>query len=191
MATVKTYSIANDTEHGQVRGNQLHAEILSSASVTDFSGISTHGDVLDVMGAALANETALDAVVAAHCGGCLNNSCTPCVDEYRVSKIEAIDNRTDELIAEGFDFNSKHFSLSLAAQTNWLGLAVLQGALTWPVGITAGDDTTYSLALADLPAFLAAGMGVIKQSIDTGRALKEAAIAATTIEGINAVVDNR
>jgi len=49
----------------------------------------------------------------------------------KIKKNKMIDARTDELI-QAFSFDGQSFSLSVAAQVNWIGLVVMKDALTWP-----------------------------------------------------------
>lgn len=183
MATVRTYSISASTAAGAVRPDKLHAEIAASATVTNFSGVTVSGDVLDVVGASLANGAALDALVAAHTAFSITHS--------RAEKNAAIDARTQEIIAAGFTFDDHVFSLSVPAQINWSGLYSMQSFFTWPINVTTIDDQEYSLTLANLPYFIGTGSTAVANAIGHGRALKLAVGAATTQAGIDAVVDAR
>ena len=63
--------------------------------------------------------------------------------------------------------------------------------LTWPVTITTKDDDSYSLVQTDLSSFVGTGMAIKQTHLDSGRNLKISVKAATDINGVNAVVDNR
>lgn len=106
-------------------------------------------------------------------------------------KNAAIDLKTKALICQGFTFDGAVFSLSLKAQINWLGIKTLEALTTWPVTITTIDDNSYSLAQADLDSFMSQALGTKQSHLDSGRALKVQVNAATTVEGVDAVVDNR
>jgi len=188
MSLLKTYSISVDVDGGKLRVPLLSEQIETSGFVTEFGGISVYGDCVEVLGTALADETALDALVSAHVA-------PTTLADNKVLRCEGIDRRTQELIGEGFEFDSHWFSLSNEAQTNWLGIKTLEGVLTWPMGITGWseeeNDHTYYLSQANLTYFIATGMAVIKAAVDSGRALKMSVVAATTQEGLDAVVDSR
>ena len=183
MAILKIYSISTDIDAGTVNSSKLHEEIKISNTINGFAGISTFQGNLKVIGDTLIDESGLDTIVQTH---------TPIsLDEKKVQKCDAIDARTDAIIGEGFLFDGKQFSLSTEAQTNWLGMLVLQSVLTWPFGITSQDEHTYLLTQENLPLFVGTGMLVIKNAVDSGRALKSAAVDATTPEELDAVVDTR
>ncbi|HSG29084.1 MAG TPA: hypothetical protein VLA34_11435, partial [Candidatus Krumholzibacterium sp.] len=101
------------------------------------------------------------------------------LEVYKSIKNGAIDKRTQELIAEGFSFDGKTFSMSANAQRNWIALRANSDLLTWPVSITTIDDDEYSLSLANLPAFEGAGMAAGAGHYNSGRALKLQVNAAT------------
>jgi hypothetical protein len=113
------------------------------------------------------------------------------LDFYKNLKIAEIDERTVELIGLGFTFDSKHFSLSENAQTNWIGMKTMELLLTWPIEITTSGDESYSLTLANLNSFSGTALGTKQAHLDSGRALKILALAATDEAGVDAVVDNR
>jgi hypothetical protein len=113
------------------------------------------------------------------------------LEEKKKIRIVEIDKRTQDIIAEGFEFDSHQFSLSLNAQINWSGLLTLQSMLTWPMAVTTFDDNEYVLELSNLPSFIATGKAVILNAINTGRAIKVQVNAATTLEELNAIVDTR
>jgi len=68
MGLLKTYSIINDITAGTAEQSTLHKEIDSSGFVTTLETLEIDGDVLNLYGEALADETALDALVLNHGG---------------------------------------------------------------------------------------------------------------------------
>lgn len=180
-----TYSVANDTAAGAVNADRLTDEINTAACLNNFTGIQVVGDQLRILGDLADGHpmSDLDSVIHAHVAISL--------DDNKAAKCQAIDDRTDAIIADGFTFDGNAFSLSGEAQTNWLGLCVLQSALTWPVAITTGHNAQYMLPLTSLGAFIATGMGTIKSAVDSGRTLKVAAMTAANQADLDAVVDNR
>jgi hypothetical protein len=111
-------------------------------------------------------------------------------DQKVVRKAE-IDTRTQELIAEGMEFDGDTFSLSAYAQKNWLALKVFKDVISWPKDITTKDDKEYSLAEADCNSFSAKSVNIPFGYVDSGRALKISIDAATTQAELDAVVDER
>jgi hypothetical protein len=113
------------------------------------------------------------------------------LEELKAVRIIEIDNKTQNIIAQGFEFDSHRFSLSLPAQINWSGLVTLQSILTWPMKVTTWDDMEYTLTLENLLYFIGTGKDVITGAIDSGRALKVEINNATTVEELNAIIDSR
>ena len=183
MSILATYSVSNDTADGTLDVSKLSREIVASNSIEAFESITESGDELQVSGASVLNQTALDAVIHAHMAVTFADK--------KAEKVLAIDARTRAIIAEGFAFDSHRFSLSPQAQTIWLGLISLQAMFSWPVGITDNSDTTYMLEQANIGPFVGTGCGTIAAAIGSGRALKIAANAATTQAELDAVVDGR
>lgn len=62
--TLKTYSASSDLSNG-LNMSQLHQQIADDGCITSFTGLINDGDDLMVTGSSM-NETALDAVIAAH-----------------------------------------------------------------------------------------------------------------------------
>ena len=109
----------------------------------------------------------------------------------KLNKNEAIDKRTVELINGGFIFDSNTFSLSEPAQLNWVGMKTLEALMSFPSDITTKDDGLYSLTQANLDPFIGTAMATKQAHLDSGRLLKISINAATTIEEIDAIEDNR
>jgi hypothetical protein len=113
----------------------------------------------------------------------------------RESAISAIDARSAALIAAGLQVdNAAPVSLSLAAQTNLLNVAVAMqmGALTLPQDISRLDGRAYTITDAADAARIARLAGSrIKAVLDAGRELRARVLAATTQDQIEAVTDER
>lgn len=115
----------------------------------------------------------------------------PVLDELKAQRNGEIDQKTAALIAQGFLFDSKVFSLSIYAQSNWTNLKNLEELLTWPVDVTTITDEEYSLSQANMPAFVGTAAATIQAHYDSGRALKLQINAASTKAEIDAIIDNR
>jgi len=113
------------------------------------------------------------------------------LEQAKIVKKKAIDDRTDQLIEEGFVYDNETFSFSKGAQLNWIGLEVKKSSLTWPVNVSTKENGEYSLAQADLGAFTDVGMATKQAHLDSGRALKQSVNSATTVAAVEAVEDNR
>lgn len=110
-------------------------------------------------------------------------------------KFDAIDTRTKELIAEGFEYASKRFSLSIAAQTTYTALYSIrrERKLVYPLTVNTFDDrNTHALRDdTEVADFYLAGIAVCREALDSGTALKDQVRAAGTVAAVNAVVDSR
>lgn len=115
--------------------------------------------------------------------------------EVKAAKYAAIDARTVELIEQGFVFGGQTYSLSLPAQTTWLGLDQLRSdpALTYPVVVNTLDDgATGSLPdAATVHGFFLTAVGTYRGHKDSGTALKDQVRAAADEAAVNAIVDTR
>ena len=110
---------------------------------------------------------------------------------YKQNRYNEIDLKTGALIIAGFTYDSKTFSLSINAQTNWNTLKDQESEFTWPVDVTTIDNDTYSLVQANLGAFWTAGKDAVKGHLDSGRTLKKSVFDAADKVAIDAVVDTR
>jgi hypothetical protein len=113
----------------------------------------------------------------------------------QLAKCKEIDARTDELIAAGFTYDSKTFSLSQAAQSRLTGINQVRddAAVTYPIVWNTLDDSD-TLSIVDSAALLTfylTAMGTYRTHVDSGTALKDDVRAATTIAAVDAVVDSR
>ena len=103
-----------------------------------------------------------------------------------------IDNRTAALIAEGFAFDGHTFSLSYAAQMNWVALYTAKDMASYPVAVTRNDDVAYQLAdQAALSTFCLTALAYVQALLSSGRDLKTAIYAASDSSAIDAITDPR
>ena len=107
------------------------------------------------------------------------------------SRYNQIDYKTRNLIASGFIYDGKTFSLSISAQINWNALQNQTIEFTWPVEISTIDNNKYSLIQANIKAFWVAGKDLVKGHLDSGRNLKVSIIAAIDEIAVDAIIDNR
>jgi len=110
---------------------------------------------------------------------------------YKELRYKEIDNKTGNLISAGFSYDSKTFSLSGNAQTNWNVLKDDESEFTWPVDVTMLNNDTYSLTSANLSAFWTAAKDAVKGHLDSGRSLKKSVFDAADEATIDAVTDTR
>ena len=68
ISILKTYSVSADITAGICEPVSMSREIGESATIDDFRGVNLDGDVLEVRGESILDETALDLVVQNHDG---------------------------------------------------------------------------------------------------------------------------
>ncbi len=100
-----------------------------------------------------------------------------------------IDTKTRELIAGGFTYDGKKFSLSLEAQINWTMLiaAKTHGTVNDPEPLTDMDNDTYDLASADIEAFFQVAVDAVKEHLTSGRLLKKGVVGASDFTALKKV----
>jgi hypothetical protein len=165
---------------------KLLSEISLSNSVFEFSNLEVTGDTIQIYGQSILNESLLDSIISSH------ESIT--IEELRLDKIKEIDNKTQSLIKNGFIYDSYLFSLSEVAQINWLGIyqSAVSGLLSFPFPVTTKDDLEYLFNdVSDIQSFFLTGLGLKKYHIDSGRAIKQQIIDASTKEEIYNIEDTR
>jgi hypothetical protein len=121
------------------------------------------------------------------------------LNDYKELKYAAIDQRTNELIADGTTFDNgsgaKQFSNSLSAQSNWTNIKAgkedFNGMGLFPLKITTKDNDEFELNYADVDGFWQSVVGTIKTHYDSGRTLKKQIHDAVDKTTVDAVVDNR
>ena len=183
MVVLKIYSVSSDITGGEVNVKKLHAEISATSHVTNFASITKNDDNLDILGDALVDESALNALIQSHVACDLT--------EYKQVKNDAINKRTSELISLGATFDGKTFSLSGHAQRNWVVLFDHPEIQTWPVRLSTIDDQRYDLDQDDLTNFFLTMMVTVRTHYFSGGDLRDVVNVATDKAGVDAVVDNR
>jgi len=121
----------------------------------------------------------------------------PNLEDAKRNKIAAIDSRTQELIQAGFSWGGNNFSMSDAAQRNWIGLGVMKanGLIQYPIPVGKVDEgmvliTTEQELISFLVSFAQYQMDP-NGPLGSGRALKALVEACVSVEEINAIVDER
>lgn len=154
-----------------------------------------------------AEEATLDSLVIAHVPVDL--------EDLKKSKNALIDERTRQLIYEGYVHDNNTFSLSAHAQRNWIATAssfesnlsvVRKGtpSLTFEQAYDAVETSLYPLAVSTLDdleyvfnsyaeyiTFYNAAYAFANNHYMTGRALKDQVNNAVDEATLNAIVDNR
>jgi hypothetical protein len=184
-----TYSIENDLA-GEVDPQQLADELRALGGV-DLDGLEVEGDQLTIVcidEPDAAGIAAIDAVIAAH----------DALPGYKRRRCLVIDARTQELIAQGFEFppsSGNRFSLSLAGQSkiNGANQAREDPAFVYPVEWNMVDDSgTISITdAAMLHNFFLSALVTYRAVLDAGTALKNQIRVATSVAEVDAVIDNR
>jgi hypothetical protein len=112
--------------------------------------------------------------------------------DIKAVRCEAIDARTQALIASGFTFAGHVFSLSTEAQLNWTALYAARDSLTYPLSVTTDDDEEFSAPdAASLAGLCLTALASVKGRVDSGRGLKLAVLAAADAAALNAILDVR
>lgn len=81
-----------------------------------------------------------------------------------------------------------------AAQRNWMGIKQMSDSLllAYPFVVTTNDDQEFQLNdAAHVTNFYLSGVAVVNGAMSSGRALKLQVNAATSIQEVDAIVDNR
>jgi hypothetical protein len=113
------------------------------------------------------------------------------IGAYKDLRYNEIDGKTGALISAGFTYDSKVFSLSIYAQTNWAEIHSNTAEFPDPIGVTCLNSDAYDLAHANVNAFWTAGKDVLKGHLDSGRSLKKSIFDASDRSSVDAIVDNR
>jgi hypothetical protein len=183
MAVVKVYSVSVDIAAGEICAELLHAEISESGHITGFDSVSVVGDAVYIFGDSIADEISLDALVADHLIEPLAN--------LRSRRYAEIDQRTTALIEAGFTYDGEQFSLSAAAQLNWISLKIMGVLYTWPVDIGTLTNGEYSLTQVNIDAFEQASRDAIQGHLSSGRNLKIQITDAVDKVAVDAITDER
>jgi hypothetical protein len=117
------------------------------------------------------------------------------LDDYKQIRYYEIDCKTEQLILNGFVYQSLTFSLSQNGQINLLALDETRDdpALTYPIDYNTLDDTqSYSiLDSTDLHNMYLTALATKKGIVDSGTVLKNEVRDCTTEAEVDAIIDNR
>jgi len=135
-------------------------------------------------------QAILDSVVASHD--------STDIKHQKPERIRKIDQRTNQLIDQGFEFppsSGVRFSLSMESQSKLLGMDSLRDdpLFQYPVVYNSVDDLD-ELSIPDsatIHSFFLIAVGTYRAHLDSGTALKAQIRAATTQAELDAVVDDR
>jgi hypothetical protein len=139
------------------------------------------------------------SVPGAPAGGWYSDTASPSLvstlGPAKAARMISIDRRTSELIAAGFVYAGKRFSLSLPSQSKMIGVHQIKDnpSLVYPLVWNTDDDLdVISIASADdLDQFYLTALATIRSHLDTGTSLKDAVRLAATVDDVSAAVDNR
>lgn len=179
----------SDFPDGAVIQSLLEAEILAVPSLASaFERIEIEGDRVELWFQSLPElaQSMLDTVVRNHHAS---------IDVAKQVKFDAIDKKTDEIIARGYEFAGLRFSTSLEAQARMLGVLLLKDnpLMSYPITWNSLDDNG-ALTIPDaatVEGFALTGIGYYRAAIDSGTALKDQVRTATTVSEVEAVTDAR
>jgi len=117
------------------------------------------------------------------------------LSQLKAYRYMLIDQKTGELISNGFVYATLTFSLSQNAQINILALDETRDdpALTYPIVYNTIDDLdSYDVVDAtDLHTMYLTALATKKGVMDSGTALKQQIRDAVDIAAVNAIEDNR
>lgn len=112
----------------------------------------------------------------------------------KLARCNAVDGKTQQLVATGFVHSTKTFSLSIPSQLNWTNVKAGAAAdLTYPYVIPTLTDTDYHEFADEAEMLTAAGVAesTVKGHIASGAALKKQIVDAADQAELDAVVDTR
>jgi hypothetical protein len=179
-----TYQVGS--VNGGVDVTRLLAEITAAGYQVTSAALSE--DLADVTILSEATEAQIDAVVNAHQG-------PDSLDCYKAEKFAKIDAKTSELIASGFQFAGKVFSLSVNAQMKMMGINQIRSEpeVEYPIHWNTKDDMDYyDVSNAnEMRAFYLTGVGTYRAHVDIGSSLKDQVRIATSKTEVDAIVDPR
>lgn len=167
--------------------NKLKNEILEAEIVDKLSNVC--GDFLNiyVYGKEILDEEILDDII--------NNHEYITLAELKELKIKEVDQKTTDIINEGFEFDNKTFSLSMAAQSNWTNIKsnknVFVAMSLFPIQISTLDSDLYFLQDTDVDTFWASGLNKVKYAYSTGGSIKKLIKDALTKIDLEQIIDNR
>lgn len=187
--TLYEYTVATDVASGLYDQSALHGEI-EAGSLPGFVGLrpgTEAGKFRVEFEAALSSgeKTTLDGIVSSHQN----------LDYKKTQRCREIDANTETLIAKGFTYSGKIFSLSANAQRKieaYSGQIACEEMITYPIRVSTASDEMVGLAdLAALKGYLAAYHDRIHGLTEEGAKLKQDAKSATDQASLDLVADNR
>ncbi len=112
------------------------------------------------------------------------------INELKELRYSEIDDRSQELIFEGFNFQGLKFSMSLSAQINWSNLFNIPDS-HFPLSLMDKNENIYSLQLSERVDFYASAMNHKNSILQSGSVLKAQIKNSITVSQINSIIDNR
>ena len=179
------------TSTGTVNIGKLHAELVALA-VPEYTHVEVENDetiFIRTNGVpSPANIQAFDNAIAAHVA-------PTALDRAKQAKNQRIDDRSVDLEAEGFTYSGKKLGLTGIAQSRAAALKhiVTDPSVSFPITVETADGLD-SIEIANPGAFnqYYTEQALASRAIqDSGDALKNQVRAATTIEEVDAIVDDR
>lgn len=120
------------------------------------------------------------------------------LDSYKAQRCAEIDQKSNLLMAPGFEYNGETFSMSSFAQVKLLGLrtAAIAGVLVdpggYPIPYACVNEATHMITgEADLIGMFNTGFARMQGILATGAMLKGQCVAAEDQAALGAIVDNR
>ncbi len=117
------------------------------------------------------------------------------LDSYKLSKIDEINFKTEELIQLGYYYSGKVFSLSTNAQTNILALYTSRNdsQIIYPIEYNTLNDLESFMIQdsSDIESLYLTALGTKKAHLDSGTILKNLVRNAINQEEVNSIIDNR
>jgi len=184
MGLLKTYSISTDVTSGAINQSALNGEIDASGFVDVLECLEVDDDDLNIYGASLANETALDTLISEHN--------TPTFQENKVAKMTAIGAKTAQIIPTStFVFDGETFPLDEDSREYWNTIKTSKNDITFPIPLGTIYGTTYSLTNTNVASFWGAARDKVFAEIAAHRVLMNSCAIATTQAELDLIIDNR
>jgi len=167
----------------------LELELESDGTLPACTGITiTEGDPDEVC---FCFESPLSSPEQSHLNDILGAHIGYDLETLKQRKRDEITAHTIDMVASGFQYDSTTFDLSHMARTTWIGMYSLKHLITWPKDVGTLDGESYSLEEANVEAFMGIALGTYDAILTGERELKHAVNIATTVEELDAVIDNR
>ena len=114
------------------------------------------------------------------------------LEHEKYLRLKMVDDKSRELIENGFSYGGKQMSLSIQAQANLAGFHNVKSIMTYPQGWTTLDDEEYSIPTeADFDSLYLTALSRKKTVLDEGRVIKVSIKEATNLSELDAIEDNR